>query len=78
MRNGTQEELDAARKDATKLPFDAVFEVIDGDPEFHVNGSHVYRKNVTEYCDKGSVAMWVLGHMDHWFYCPSRLGVIHD
>lgn len=25
MRNGTQEELDAAREDATLLPFDALF-----------------------------------------------------
>lgn len=26
MRNGTQEELDAAREDATKLPFDVIFQ----------------------------------------------------
>lgn len=27
MRNGTQEELDAAREDATKLPWDVLFRV---------------------------------------------------
>lgn len=47
MRNGTQEELDAAREDARLLPYDANFKLVDNDDlwkeEGYFHGDVVFR-----------------------------------
>lgn len=82
MRNGTQEELDAAREDATKLPFDAVFR-----SKFVGNVSHpdlpdgvlVTRGNINAgYCDENEVAFSLLDYSDYWYMSAVELEPIND
>lgn len=79
MRNGTQEELDAAREDAEKLPFDAVFITKrkekgslsgEADPSMPI-GEKVVRgaaKGMDDFCGSYTrVAFKLLDNTDYWY-----------
>lgn len=66
MRHGTQEELDAAKQDATLLPFDALFVSNYGETEC----SDVFRVE-NEYDNSYSVAFANVG--EKWDFHDSSL-----
>lgn len=66
---GTQAMLDAAKEDATKLPFNVVFitRYVEGiSQSLMPNGIEVVRMD-TRYCDTHSVAFSEVGGEDYWF-----------
>lgn len=78
MRNGTQEELDAAREDARLIPYDVVFVVINNDnsAEFDIGQKIYRRKDVVAHADDaGSVAFWDIENNDYWWMGVERIGV---
>lgn len=84
MRNGTQEELDAAREDATLLPYHVSFKTV-GHPQFP-DGEIVTRgcrvENGIEIedamGDENEVAFKYMDGSDYWYVRADHLEVIHD
>lgn len=78
MRNGTQEELDAAREDATLLPMDAKFKTkkAKGNPSDFKYGKEVWRQNENnQFLDTPSYVK-VVSETDFWFVDANDLEVI--
>jgi hypothetical protein len=72
MRNGTQEELDIAKNDATLLPFDAKFKTNGFDNPFNP-GEIVCRKSPSLFEDTGSVRFMLIDGSDFWYLESSDL-----
>lgn len=83
MRNGTQEELDAARDDARLLPFNTVFKA-KGHHKFP-DGTLVVRGECEGIFnedgfgdDDSSVAMQYVDNTDYWFISAGYLEPVND
>lgn len=83
MRNGTQEELDAAREDATLLPFDAIYKTRKSASS---SSDMPHDMQVVRGCSAGfsdlcgtniSVAFRLLDATDYWYVSASDLEVIN-
>lgn len=79
MRNGTQEELDAAREDMRLIPNDVVFQTVQHGK--FPDGTKVVRgcAGIADHCgDEFIIGFQYLDESDYWYVDHSQLEVIHD
>ena len=77
MRNGTQEELDAAREDMRTLPFGAKFKIVTDETPFH-EGCIVMRHAKYDMDDADEVGVHYEDLHDYWYVEWQHLEVIND
>jgi hypothetical protein len=78
MRNGTQEELDAAFEDMTLIPIGTIWRINQDIPNAFREGEIVYRKQVEVGDDERSIGLRFMDGSDFWYVDAQDLEVIND
>lgn len=80
MRHGTQEELDAAKDDATKLPFGALFKSkkLEHISDHTLTDGVILKRGneVAKWDDEDSVGFSLEDESDYWYVSAEELEVI--